>query len=75
MATSEQPLTRREFYEAVMPNLATKADLSGFKADVQKDLAELERRLTGKIDGQLRWMVGLQLLGLGAVAAIMRFLA
>ena len=38
------------------------------------DLAQLEVRLVKEISVHLRWMVGLQLVGLGAVAAIMRFL-
>ena len=34
METTQEPLTRREFYDAILPTLATKADL-----------AEMETRL------------------------------
>ena len=50
MASGDQSLTRQEFYEAILPNLATKADV----AEVKADLARLERDLVA-------WMVGLML--------------
>ena len=63
MATHDQPLTRREFYEAVLPNLATKADLAELKADLRGDMLKM-----------VIGLAGLHLVGLGAVAAIMRLL-
>ena len=50
MSMEDQPLTRREFYDAILPNLATKADL----AEVKADLARLETNL-------VKWMVGLMI--------------
>ena len=50
MNMEDQPLTRREFYDAILPNLATKADLAEMKAD----LARLETKL-------VKWMVGLMI--------------
>jgi hypothetical protein len=67
MATAvEQPLTRselREELDARLNHYATKADL-----------AALETRIIREMANQLRWMIGLQLLGLAAVAAIVKFL-
>ena len=57
MATGDQPLTRQEFYDAILPSLATKADLEKVKGD-----------LTYR-------MIFIQLAGMAAIAAIMRFLA
>ena len=45
--TEEHPLTQREFYDAILPNLATKADL----AQLEKKMAELEHRLTLRLGG------------------------
>ncbi len=36
MATNYQPLTRREFYDAILPNLATKADLAQLETKLVK---------------------------------------
>ncbi len=56
MTTVEE---RVSFIEGRLDQFATKADI----ADVRTDLAALESRL-------IKWMVTLQLLGLGAIAAI-----
>jgi hypothetical protein len=56
MATVEQ---RVSGIEAVLPHLATKADL-----------AELETRLTREMGNQLRWMVGILFGGMTAAAGI-----
>ena len=52
MTTDEQPLSRREFYDAILPNLATKADLAELKAELMTAIAQLEAKL-------VKWMVGL----------------
>ena len=36
MTTLEQPLTRREFYDATLPNLATKEDLARLETRLVK---------------------------------------
>ncbi len=36
MATNDQPLTRREFYDGILPNLATKADLAQLETKLVK---------------------------------------
>lgn len=36
MTTNDQPLTRREFYDAILPNLATKADLAQLETNLVK---------------------------------------
>ncbi len=71
MATADQPLgsrefseamentlSRREFYDVILPQLATKADL-----------ADLEIKLIGEMGKHLRWMVASQFLGMTALAA------
>ena len=60
---TDDPLTRREFYDAILPNLATKADLAELKAELRGTLIQVALGLAG-----------LQLVWLGAVAAIIRFL-
>ena len=47
MTTSDQPLTRREFYDAILPNLATK-----------EDLAKLETRLVEWMVGLMAVSIG-----------------
>ena len=60
MATLDQRVSR---LEGSLEHLATKADLANLKADLLKEMSN-----------HLRWMIGLQLLGLAAIAAILRFL-
>ena len=59
MATVEQRIGQ---LEGAYQHLATKADLAELKAELRGDLLRL-----------VIGLAGLQLLGLGAVAAIMRF--
>ena len=61
MATAEQRLGQ---LEGAYEHLATKADLSELKADLKGEMAV-----------HLRWMMGLQLAGLTAVAAILKILS
>ena len=66
MTTSTAPLTRedlRQELDRVLVHYATKADLAELKADLNKTLIQMTIGLAG-----------LQLIGLGAVAAILRFL-
>ncbi len=60
MATVEQRLGQ---LEGAYAHLATKADLAELKAEIRGDLNKV-----------VIGLAGLQLIGLGAVAAIMRFL-
>ena len=60
MATLEQ---RVSYIESKLDSLATKEDLANLKAELKGDLNKI-----------VMWLAGLQLLGLGAVAAIMKFL-
>ena len=70
MATAEHPITHSELRQAIREELDVRLQHYATKAD----LAELETRLVQALSSQLRWMLGFQLLGLGAVAAIMRLL-
>ena len=74
MSTVEQPITRSELraeldsfrseFQRMLEHYATKEDLANLKADLRGDFTRLVVALAG-----------LQLAGLAAVAAIMRFLA
>ena len=56
--------------EATLPHLATKADVKSLSADI----ALLEGRIRGDLLKVVIGLASLQLIGLGAVAAIVRFL-
>ncbi len=66
MTTAEHPITRSELREE-LKHYATKEDLANLKAELKGDLGNLKFDL-------IKWIVVLQFTGLGAVAAIMRFL-
>ncbi len=66
MTTAEHPITRSELREE-LKHYATKEDLANLKAEIKGDLGNLKFDL-------IKWIVVLQFMGLGAVAAIMRFL-
>lgn len=55
--------------EATLPHLATKADVEALSADI----ALLEGRIRGDLLKVVIGLASLQLLGLAAVAAIVRF--
>ena len=66
MTAETAPLTREELREEldrVLVHYATKADLAELKADLNRTLIQM-----------VIGLAGLQLIGLGAVAAILRFL-
>ena len=62
MTTMEHPITRSELREELQ-HYATKADLADLKAELTRDIGELETRL-------VKWIVGVQIGGLAALAAI-----
>lgn len=66
MTTAEHPITRSELREE-LKHYATKEDMANLKAELKGDLGNLKFDL-------IKWIVVLQFTGLGAVAAIMRFL-
>ena len=66
MTTAGHPITRSELREE-LKHYATKEDLANLKAEIKGDLGNLKFDL-------IKWIVVLQFTGLGAVAAIMRFL-
>ena len=66
MTTAEHPITRSELREE-LKHYATKEDLANLKAELKGELGNLKFDL-------IKWIVVLQFTGLGAVAAIMRFL-
>ncbi len=67
MASLEQRVGQ---LEGAYNHLTTKADLSQMEARLTRDISNLKSDINKVIIG----LAGLQLVGLGAVAAIMRFL-
>ena len=70
MATTGQPITRAELREEL--NLL-REELREHCA-TKEDLAKLEAQLKSDVNRVIMWMAGIHLLGLTAVAAIMRLL-
>ena len=70
---TERPTTERErlsAIEAVLPHLATKADVADVKVDVERVHAAIERLRADMI----KWQIGIAIAIIGAVFAIVRFL-
>ena len=67
MTTLEE---RVSHLEGAYTHVATKADIGELKAE----MSEIRADLTKEMGNHLKWMIGLQLAGLTAVAAIVRFL-
>ena len=65
MTTTEE---RVSYIEGRLDSLATKADLAGLKADMIERMGNLKGEITIR-------MILIQLAGLAAIAAIIRFLA
>ena len=51
-----------------------KGELKAEMGELRADMSELRAELTKEMGNHLKWMIGLQLAGLTAVAAIVRFL-
>ena len=69
----EPPTTERErlsAIEAVLPHLATKADVADVKVDVERVRADIERMQANMI----KWHIGTAIAIIGAMFAIVRFL-
>ena len=63
---TERPTTERErlsAIEAVLPHLATKADVADVKAQIERLRADM-----------IKWQIGIAIAIIGAVFAIVRFL-
>ena len=81
MTTTEE---RVSHLEGAYAHLATKGDIGDLKAEMgelRAEMGELRARmsdlradLTREMGSHLKWIIGLQLAGLTAVAAIVRFL-
>ena len=67
MTTTDHPITRTELREEIDRALQPYA--------TKEDLANLETRLVKEYGTHLRWMIGLQLAGLAAIAAVLRLLS
>jgi len=85
-SSTESRVVRLETrWETVIPNLATKHDLSDLRADLKDSIARSESKTADAIAALrvevkdanaslLRWVVGTMLAGLGGVVAIMALL-
>ena len=71
MSTLEQRVSR---LEGGFGHLATKADLAELRSELLGELLGLKAELRGDLLKVVIGLASLQLLGLAAVAAIMRFL-
>ena len=77
MTTLDQPITRtdlREELDRVLAYYATKEDLAQLETRLTKQMGELRSDLKGTLIQAIIGLAGLQLIGLGAVAAIMKLL-
>ena len=70
MSTTEHPITRSELREELdrlrrefREHYATKADLEALRSELKEDIGTLETRL-------VKWIVGVQIGGLTALAAV-----
>ena len=71
--STERPTTERErlsSIEAVLPHLATKADVADVKVEVERVRIDIERMQANMI----KWHIGTAIAIIGAVFAIVRFL-
>ena len=75
VTTAEERLSR---LEGAYDHLATKADISGLRAELKSDIAGLRAEMLRLNAGLIKWGVGLMagflVIGLGAVTAIFRLL-
>ena len=77
MTTVQQPITRtelREELDRVLRFYATKEDLARTKEDLTREVGDLKATLRNDMLHLAIGLAGLQLIGLGAVAAIMSLL-
>ncbi len=78
MTTVQIPITRaevREEVEHVLQFYATKEDLSQLEVRLIKAIGDIRADIRGELPKAVIGLAGLQLVGLGAVAAILRFLS
>lgn len=71
MTTLEQRVGQ---LEGVLPSLATKEDLGQLEVRLTRDIGNLKADLKSELIKVVIGLAGLQLIGLGAVAAIMKLL-
>ena len=73
MTTAEE---RISFIEGRLDSLATKEDVAGLRAEIKEDMANLRADLRTEIKSEANklivWLAGLQLVGLGVIAALLR---
>lgn len=71
MATVEERVTTLETeFRTELRHLATKADMATLRGELQADIATLRSELQDRLNAHLRWVIGVQLLGLVVVATI-----
>ena len=76
MTSAEHPITRSELREE-LSHYATKEDLANLElrltreiADLKSEFSEFKAELKGDISTLIKWMVGVQIGGIAAIAAI-----
>ncbi len=69
MASAEHPITRSELREELR-HYATKDDLTSLELRLTREIGDLRAEVKGEITTLIKWMVGVQVGGVAAIAAI-----
>ena len=76
MASAEHPITRSELREELL-QYATKDDLTNLELRLTREIADLKSEFSafkvevkGDVNTLIKWMVGVQVGGIAAIAAI-----
>ena len=69
MTSAEHPITRSELREELR-HYATKDDLTSLELRLTREIGDLRAEVKGEITTLIKWMVGVQVGGIAAIAAI-----
>ena len=69
MTSAEHPITRSELREE-LSHYATKEDLANLETRLTREIAGFKAEVKGDINTLIKWMVGVQIGGIAAIAAI-----
>jgi len=69
MTSAENPITRSELREELR-HYATKDDLTNLELRLTREIGDLRAEVKGEITTLIKWMVGVQVGGIAAIAAI-----
>lgn len=69
MTSAEHPITRSELREE-LSHYATKEDLANLETRLTREIADFKTEVKSDINTLIKWMVGVQIGGIAAIAAI-----